>query len=152
MANNAGGSQKIRDTKLGEFLSSKFPKVLDIVGDLLPDSGAIGVVKRLIASEPDVSPEDRMELERLSAETEQVAQQEVTKRWEADMKGDVALAKYIRPATMIILMVFFMAMMIWDGIDPDFIPKESYVNLLEILMLTVFGAYFAGRTIEKTRR
>ena len=45
-----------------------------------------------------------------------------------------------------------MIMMIWDGLDESFMPKESYVSLLEILMLTVFGAYFAGRTIEKTKR
>ena len=53
---------------------------------------------------------------------------------------------------MIVLMLFFMIMMVWDGLDESFMPKESYVSLLEILMLTVFGAYFAGRTIEKTKR
>jgi len=76
----------------------------------------------------------------------------VSRRWEADMSSDVKIAKIIRPATMIVLMLFFMVMMIWDGLDESFMPKESYVSLLEILMLTVFGAYFAGRTIEKTKR
>jgi hypothetical protein len=45
-----------------------------------------------------------------------------------------------------------MVMMIWEGTDPNFKPPESYISLLEILMLTVFGAYFAGRTVEKVRK
>jgi hypothetical protein len=45
-----------------------------------------------------------------------------------------------------------MIITIWDGVDPQFMPPENYINLLEILMLTVFGAYFAGRTIEKVRK
>ena len=152
MADKDGDRPKIKDTKLGQWLQGKAPSVLNTVGDFLPDTGVIGIVKRLIDVDPNLSPKDRLEFEKLAAETEQIANQEVTKRWQADMQSDVALAKYIRPATMIVLMVFFMVMMIWDGIDPNFIPKESYVNLLEILMLTVFGAYFAGRTIEKTKR
>ena len=39
-----------------------------------------------------------------------------------------------------------------DGVDPQFMPPENYINLLEILMLTVFGAYFAGRTVEKVKK
>ena len=80
------------------------------------------------------------------------AQNNVTERWKSDMSSDVKIAKIIRPATMIALMLFFMIVMIWDGVDEKFMPEESYISLLEILMLTVFGAYFAGRTIEKTRR
>ena len=68
------------------------------------------------------------------------------------MASDVKLAKLIRPSVLIVLMVFFMAIMVWDGLDETFMPRESYISLLEILMLTVFGAYFAGRTIEKTRK
>jgi hypothetical protein len=45
-----------------------------------------------------------------------------------------------------------MVLMVWDGLDVSFMPPENYIDLLELLMLTVFGAYFAGRTIEKVRR
>jgi len=76
----------------------------------------------------------------------------VTRRWEADAKSDVKLAKYIRPVTLIVLTTFFMVLMVWDGLSPSFMPPENYIDLLELLMLTVFGAYFAGRTIEKVRR
>jgi len=53
---------------------------------------------------------------------------------------------------MIVLMVFFMVVMVWDGMDESFMPRDSYISLLEILMLTVFGAYFAGRTVEKIKK
>lgn len=145
-------SKKIKDTKLGEWLKEKAPAVLDTVGDLLPEQGVLGVVKNLLDKEPGMTHEQKMEFENLRSQIEIARQEQVTRRWEADMKADVKLAKYIRPATMITLMLFFMIVMIWDGIDPTFMPPESYISLLEILMLTVFGAYFAGRTIEKTKK
>ena len=80
-------------------------------------------------------------------------QNNVSERWKADMGSDVKLAKLIRPVTLICLMVMFMATMVADSMDGwPFNVKDSYVSLLEILMLTAFGAYFAGRTIEKAKK
>ena len=141
--------KKIRDTKLGAWLKEKAPGVLDTVGDLLPDKGALGVVKNLLDSEPNVDPEEAKAI--LDAEV--AFQNNVSERWKADMSSDVKLAKLIRPLTLICLMTMFMATMIADSMDAwPFNVKDSYVSLLEILMLTSFGAYFAGRTIEKTKR
>lgn len=142
--------KKIRDTKLGQWLKEKAPKVLETVGDLLPDSGGLGVVKNLIDRQyPDLDPEEVKA--RLDAEVQ--FQNNVTERWKADMGSDVKLAKYIRPITLIALMFMFMLTMVFDSLDNwPFNVKDSYVSLLEILMLTSFGAYFAGRTIEKTRK
>ncbi len=140
---------KIRDTKLGAWLKSKAPNVLDAVGDLLPDSGGLGVVKNLIAKEPGVDPAEA----KAAIDAEVQFQNNVTERWKADMGSDVKLAKLIRPVTLICLMVMFMATMVADSMDAwPFNVKDSYVSLLEILMLTAFGAYFAGRTIEKSRK
>jgi hypothetical protein len=142
--------KRIRDTKLGQWLREKAPGVLETVGDLLPDSGGLGVVKNLIDRQyPDLDPEEVKA--KLDAEVQ--FQNNVTERWKADMGGDVQLAKYIRPVTLIALMLMFMATMVMDSLDNlPFNVKNSYVSLLEILMLTVFGAYFAGRTVEKSRR
>lgn len=142
--------QKIKDTKLGGWLKEKAPNVLDMVGDLLPDQGALGVVKNLIGREyPDIDPEEV----RAKIDAEVQFQNNVTERWKADMGGDVKLAKYIRPVTLIALTLVFVITMVVDSIDNvAFNVKDTYVSLLEILMLTAFGAYFAGRTIEKTKR
>ena len=140
---------KIKDTNLGKWLKDKAPSVLDTVGDLLPDKGALGVVKNLLDKEPNVSPEEAKAM----VEAEVQFQNNVTERWKADMGSDIKLAKYIRPVTLIALMTMFMVTMVMDSLDNlPFNVKDSYVSLLEILMLTSFGAYFAGRTIEKSRK
>ena len=127
----------------------KAPKVLDVVGHMLPDRGMLGIVKNLLHNEPKV---DNAEAD-AKVDAEVAFQEQVTKRWEADMASDVKLAKLIRPVTLICLLGMFMVTMVFDSLDNlPFNVKDSYVSLLEILMLTSFGAYFAGRTIEKSRK
>tara|TARA_R110000772_G_scaffold126094_1_gene232973 strand:+ start:953 stop:1393 length:441 start_codon:yes stop_codon:yes gene_type:complete len=53
---------KFRDTKIGKILSEKAPKILDVVGDLLPDKGLLGVVKNLVNNEPTLSAEDKAQI------------------------------------------------------------------------------------------
>jgi len=140
---------KIKDTKLGEWLKEKAPNVLNTVGDFLPDQGALGIVKNLLDKEPGVDPAEA----KAKIEAEVEFQKNVTERWKADMSGDIKLAKLIRPVMLIVLITVFVLTMVFDSLDNQpFNVKESYVSLLEILMLTVFGAYFAGRTVEKTKR
>ena len=140
--------KKLKDTKVGQWLREKAPSVLDVVGDVLPDRGVLGVVKNLVDKDPTLDSEEFKAV----MDAEMSAQDNVTERWKADAQSDVRLDKLIRPSVMIALLTFFMIITIWDGVDPQFMPPENYINLLEILMLTVFGAYFAGRTIEKVRK
>ena len=141
--------KKIKDTALGKWMLSKAPNVLGVVGDLLPDAGALGIVKNLLHNEPGV---DNNEADAM-VEAEVRFQENVTERWKADMGSDVKLAKLIRPITLLSLMGMFMLTMIFDSLDNwPFNVKDSYIDLLQVLMLTAFGAYFAGRTIEKSRK
>ena len=141
--------KKIKDTKLGSWLKDKAPNVLSVVGNLLPDSGGLGVVKNLIAKDPDVDTNEGT----AAVDAEIAFQANVTERWKADMRSDVKLAKLIRPVTLIALMSMFMITMFIDSMDNvAFTVKDSYVDLLQVLMLTAFGAYFAGRTIEKAKK
>ena len=141
--------KKIKDALLGKWLAEKAPNVLGTVGDLLPDSGALGVVKNLLDKDPNVDPAEA----KAKIDAEIAFQNNVTERWKADMGSDVKLAKLIRPVTLIALMVMFVGTMVADSMDGwPFNVKDSYVSLLEILMLTAFGAYFAGRTIEKAKK
>jgi len=142
-------NKKIKDTGLGKWLKSKAPNVLSVVGDLLPDQGGLGIVKNLIEKDPDVKTEEGV----AAVDAEIQFQNNVTERWKADMGSDVKLAKLIRPVTLIALMSMFMVTMFIDSMDNvQFNVKDSYVDLLQILMLTAFGAYFAGRTIEKAKK
>lgn len=141
-------SKPLKDTKVGQWLKAKAPSVLDIVGDALPDKGVLGIVKNLVDKDPTLDSEQFKAL----IESEVAAQQNVTDRWKADAQSDMKLPKLIRPIMLIALCLFYMVLTIWDGVDPTFMPPENYISLLEILMLTVFGAYFAGRTVEKVKR
>ena len=141
--------KKIKDTGLGKWLKNKAPQVLDVVGDFLLDQGALGVVKNLIDKDPDVDTEAGM----AAVDAEGAFQNNVSERGKADMGSDVKLAKMIRPLTLICLMGMFMLTMVFDSVDTlPFNVKDSYVDLLQILMLTAFGAYFAGRSIEKVKK
>ena len=145
--------KKLKDTGLGQWLKEKVPSVLDVVGDVLPDQGVLGMVKNMVDKDPSVSAEDKLEFEKLKQQQEVEAQKQVTERWKADMGSDVKLAKMIRPVTLIALMTMFMVTMVADSMDNWACNvKDSYVELLQILMLTAFGAYFAGRTIEKAKK
>jgi len=53
---------KIKDTKIGKFLADKAPNVLKVVGNVLPDNGALGIIKNLIDGEPDLSPEEKAQM------------------------------------------------------------------------------------------
>ncbi len=141
--------KKIRDTKLGAWLKDKAPNILGIVGDLLPDSGALGVVKNLIDKDNSVDSEEAQRI--IDAEVR--FQENVTERWKADMGSDVKLTKLIRPYTLIALMVMFVGFAVVDSIPSvDFEVKNVYVSLLQTLTMTAFGAYFAGRSLEKIKR
>lgn len=144
--------KRFKETALGKWVTEKLPDVADDVGDFLPDRGVLGLVKRVVDTNPKLTAAEKLEFEKLLMQQEISAQEQVTKRWEADAKSDVKLAKYIRPVTLIVLTVFFMVVMVWDGLDQRFMPPENYIRLLEVLMLTVFGAYFAGRTVEKVKK
>lgn len=141
-------NKPIKDTKVGGWLKERAPSILNIVGDALPDKGVLGIVKNLVNKDPTLDSADFESL--VNAEIQ--AQDNVTRRWEADAKSDAKLAKMIRPLVLISMLLFYMMLTVWDGTDPSFMPPENYINLLEILMLTVFGAYFAGRTVEKVKR
>lgn len=141
-------AKKLKDTKLGAWLREKAPQVLDKVGDVLPDEGALGIVKNLIDSDKQ---DPAFDAAMIDAELR--AQENVTRRWEADMNSDERLAKMIRPITLIVLLSLYLFLAVADSIGSwNFEVKEQYIDLLQILSLTAFGAYFAGRSLEKTKK
>jgi len=80
------------------------------------------------------------------------AQSQVTKRWEADMKSDNWLSKNIRPLICIFLTAMFVIISIFDGNAGGFQIAPAYVPIYQTLLITVYGAYFAGRSIEKIKK
>jgi|TARA_R110000782_G_scaffold217586_1_gene305058 hypothetical protein len=77
------------------------------------------------------------------------AQQQVTDRWKADMDSDSWLAKNIRPLVLVFLTIVFSLLSITDGNIGDFKIAKEYIPIFQTLLITVYGAYFVGRTWEK---
>ena len=110
-----------------------------------------GVIDNLSTSD-----EERLEAKRKMKEVlmkaESDAQEQVTRRWEADMKSDNWLSKNIRPLICIFLTAMFIIISIFDGNLGEFVISPAYVPIYQTLLITVYGAYFAGRSIEKIRK
>jgi len=142
--------KKFKDTKVGQFLSKAAPGILGTVSDVLPDQGLLGVVKNLIQKEDPVvlPPEDKEKALKL-LEQDMVEMQEISKRWDSDMKSDSWLSKNTRPMTLIFLTVSMIFLIILDSFEIDFSVDSGWVDLLKSLLITVYVAYFGSRGAEK---
>ena len=118
-------------------------------GDTIKDVG--NIIDNLHTSE-DEKLEAKQKLESLLIQAEQAAQTQVSQRWEADMKHGSWLSKNIRPITLVFLTSVFVILSVFDGNLGEFTIGESYVPVYQTLLITVYGAYFAGRSIEKVRK
>ncbi len=100
--------------------------------------------------------EEKLEAQRLITEILQKAdteaQEQVSARWAADMASDNKLSKNIRPMVLIYLTVIFTACAFFDGNIGQFKIAEEYIPIFQTLLVTVYGAYFVGRSWEKTKQ
>ena len=142
--------KKFKETKVGSFLLDKAPSILGVVGDVLPDAGVLGIVKGLIEKEPAtvLPPEDKEKALKL-LELDLIEMQEVSKRWDSDMKSDSWLSKNTRPITLIYLTLITSLYIILDSLNIAFDIDESWVELLKTLLVTIYVAYFGSRGFEK---
>ena len=118
-------------------------------GDLVKSVG--GVLDSLTTSQ-----EEKLEAERkikeLILDHQSKMQQNVTDRWSADMKSDSWLSKNIRPLVLLFLIINTMLLIFIDSGTIDFEVKSSWVDLLQLVLITVIGAYFGGRSLEKVKK
>ena len=113
--------------------------------------GVGGVIDNL-----HTSAEEKLEAERkikeLVANYEVEMEKNITSRWEADLKSDSWLSKNVRPMVLIFLIVCTMLLIFIDAGAIKFNVKDSYVDLLQLVLITVIGAYFGGRSFEKIKK
>tara|TARA_R110000782_G_scaffold220535_2_gene307756 strand:- start:530 stop:928 length:399 start_codon:yes stop_codon:yes gene_type:complete len=80
------------------------------------------------------------------------AQAQVTDRWKADMASDSWLSKNIRPLVLVFLTFVFSLLAFTDGNIGEFKIAKEYIPIFQSLLITVYGAYFVGRTWEKAKK
>jgi len=116
-----------------------------------------GVIKEVgnVIDKLTTTEEERLEvkkqIQQILEDADSKAQEEVSKRWEADMRSDSFLSKNIRPMVLIYLTVIFTVCAFFDGNVGEFIIAEEYIPIFQTLLVTVYGAYFVGRTWEKAK-
>ena len=138
----------LKETKIGAFLASKAPKVLNAIGDVLPNQGTLGIVKNLITSDNSIEPQDK-EMAMKLLEQDLAEMQNVSQRWNSDMKSDSWLSKNTRPLTLIYLTLASTLLIILDSFHTVFDVDTAWVELLKTLLITVYVAYFGSRGAEK---
>ena len=140
--------KKLKDTKVGKFLSGAGSSIIDSLGDVLPAKGVFRIVKNLIDKDPVLPAEDKEKaLAQLNQDT--VEMQAVSKRWASDMQSDSWLSKNTRPLALVFLTVSMMLLIFIDSTGLDFSVDSGWVDLLKSLLITVYVAYFGSRGAEK---
>ena len=118
-------------------------------GDLIKKVG--GVIDNLHTSaEEKAAAEKSIKDMILGYEAEM--QKQVTERWKLDMNSDSWLSKNIRPLVLVFLVVSTVLLVFIDAGVINFDVKDSYIDLLQLVLITVIGAYFGGRSLEKVKK
>ena len=128
-----------------------------MLGNLL-SGGAAELVKGVggVIDNLHTSKEEKLEAERkikeVIANYEVEMEKNITSRWEADLKSDSWLSKNVRPLVLIFLIVCTMLLIFIDAGALNFEVKSTWVDLLQLVLITVIGAYFGGRSLEKVKK
>ena len=127
---------------LGKLFSGGAADLVKGVGNVIDSLHTSGIEK--------LTAENK--IKELIANYEVEMEKNVTSRWMADMNSDSWLSKNVRPLVLIFLVVCTMLLIFIDAGKLNFNVKDSYVDLLQLVLITVIGAYFGGRSFEKSKK
>ena len=113
--------------------------------------GVGGVIDDLHTSEEEKLAAEQ-KIKEIIANYEVEMEKNITSRWEADLKSDSWLSKNVRPLVLIFLIVCTMLLIFIDAGALNFEVKDTWVDLLQLVLITVIGAYFGGRSFEKVKK
>tara|TARA_R110001606_G_scaffold390957_1_gene558328 strand:+ start:149 stop:568 length:420 start_codon:yes stop_codon:yes gene_type:complete len=122
-----------------KLFSTGAAKLVDSVGNALDE---------LITSD-DEKLAAELKIKELIARYEADIERNITDRWQSDMASDSWLSKHVRPMMLVFLVVTTVVMVFIDSGSINFVVEDKWVDLLQIVLITVIGAYFGGRTLEK---
>ena len=118
-------------------------------GELVKSVG--GVIDNLHTSKEEKL-EAEQKIKELVASYEVQMEKEISSRWDADMKSDSWLSKNVRPLVLVFLVVATVLMIFIDAGTINFVVEAKWTDLLQLVLITVIGAYFGGRSLEKVKK
>ena len=110
-----------------------------------------GVIDDLVTTD-DERMAAKAKLKQIVLDHEAKMEQNITDRWTADMNSDSWLSKNVRPLVLIFLVVCTVLMIFIDAGSIKFVVEEKWTDLLQLVLITVIGAYFGGRSFEKRKK
>ena len=127
---------------LTNLLSGGAAKLVSSVG---------GVIDNLHTSKEEKLAAER-KIQELIASYETQMEKEISSRWDTDMKSDSWLSKNVRPLVLVFLVVSTVLLMFIDAGVINFVVEAKWTDLLQLVLISVIGAYFGGRSLEKTKK
>jgi len=118
-------------------------------GELVKSVG--GVIDNLHTSEDEKLAAEQ-KIQELIASYETQMEKEISARWAADMASDSWLSKNVRPLVLVFLVISTVLMIFIDAGTINFVVEAKWTDLLQLVLITVIGAYFGGRSLEKTKK
>ena len=130
---------------------------MSVLGKIF-SSGATELIKGVggVLDNLTTSKEEKLEAERkvkeLVSSYEIEMEKNITERWKMDMQSDSWLSKNIRPLVLVFLVVSTVLMIFIDAGTINFVVEDKWTDLLQLVLITVIGAYFGGRSLEKVKK
>ena len=113
--------------------------------------GVGGVIDNLHTSKEEKLAAEQ-KIQELVSDYETKMEANISDRWKADMNSDSWLSKNVRPMVLIFLVVCTVLMIFIDAGTISFTVEEKWTDLLQLVLITVIGAYFGGRSFEKRKK
>jgi len=113
--------------------------------------GVGGVIDNLHTSKEEKLAAEQ-KIQELVSDYETKMEANITDRWKADMNSDSWLSKNVRPMILIFLVVSTVLMIFIDAGTISFTVEQKWTDLLQLVLITVIGAYFGGRSFEKSKK
>ena len=127
---------------LGKVFSSGATELVKGVG---------GVIDNLHTSKEEKLAAEQ-EIKKLVSNYEVEMEKTITERWKMDMQSDSWLSKNIRPMVLVFLVVATVLLIFIDAGVISFTVQDKWTDLLQLVIITVIGAYFGGRSLEKVKK
>ena len=113
--------------------------------------GVGGVIDNLHTSKEEKLAAEQ-KIKELVSSYEIEMEKNITERWKMDMQSDSWLSKNIRPLVLVFLVVSTVLMIFIDAGTINFVVEDKWTDLLQLVLITVIGAYFGGRSLEKVKK
>ncbi len=140
--------KKFKDSTVGKLLLGVASTINPTLGRVL--EGVTSPQEALAEiTKSDAPAEDKVKLQQMIYDHQQVEMEQVSERWKADMSSDNKLSKSVRPLVLIFVIVCTMALIFIDSGFITFAVDDEWKELLQIVLLTVIASYFGGRSYEK---